>query len=63
MLKLFFNRLPAMPMPEEGRPVVQARVDRMNSIYTDSNLRAQLDLMEAELGRSAWVRRRQFQRR
>ena len=54
MLKLFFNRLPAAPMPEEARPVVQALVERMNSTYIDPNLRAQLDLMEAELGRSAW---------
>ena len=54
MLKLFFNRLPATPMPEEARPVVQALVDRMNSTYIDPNLRAQLDLMEAELGRGSW---------
>ena len=41
-------------MPEEARPVVQALVERMSEGYTDPNLRAQLDLMEAELGRSAW---------
>ena len=54
LLKLFFGRLPQAPMPEEARPVVQAIVDRMNETYIGPNLRAQLDLMEAELGRSAW---------
>ena len=54
MLRLFFGRLPHAPMPEEARPVVQAIVDRMNETYIGPNLRAELDLMEAELGRSAW---------
>lgn len=55
VLKLFFNRIPNGPMPEEARSVVQRIRDEVSASYIDVNLQAQLDFVEAELGRSEWL--------
>ena len=54
LLKLFFDRIAAQPVPDAAKPVVQAISAQMNASYIGPNLRDQLDLMEAELARSAW---------
>jgi glutathione S-transferase len=54
LLKLVFNRIETAPMPFFVKPIARAIAGKAKSGFIDPNIRAQLDYMESELGRSPW---------
>ena len=54
LLKLLFGRIATGPMPFFAKPIARAIARKVLVGFVDPNLKAQLDFMEAELGRSAW---------
>jgi glutathione S-transferase len=54
LMKLVFDRLERAPMPFFVRPIVRSIATRTRTSFIEPQLRAQLDFMETELGRSTW---------
>lgn len=54
LLKLVFGRVANAPMPFFVKPVARGIANKVQAVFVDPNLKAQLDFMEAELGRSDW---------
>ncbi len=60
LLKLFFTRIKEAKMPFFAKPIAKGIADRVLDGYVDPNIAAQLDYMEAELGKSEWFAGDQF---
>jgi glutathione S-transferase len=54
VLKLVCDRIAKAPVPFFIKPVVRGVSDTVFKSFVGPNIRAQLDFMEAELGRSEW---------
>ena len=54
LLSLVFSRIASAPMPFFAKPVAKGIVSKVMTTFVDPQLRAHLDFIEAELGRSAW---------
>ncbi len=54
LLKLVFNKIEKAPMPFFIKPIARGISAKAKRSFIDPNIRAQLDYMESELGRSAW---------
>ncbi len=54
LMKLVFHRVLQAPMPFFAKPVARAIANKVLDGFVDPNIRAQLEYMEAELGRSEW---------
>ena len=54
LLTLIFDRVANAPMPFFVRPVARAISTKVMDLLVRTNLKRQLDFMEAELGRSEW---------
>ena len=60
LLKLIFTRIPESPMPFFVRPIARGISNKVLAALVDPNLVRQLDLMEAELGKSEWFAGAEF---
>jgi glutathione S-transferase len=54
VMKLVFNRIVTAPMPFFVRPIAKGIAKQVLTNFVDPNIKAQLDYMESELGRSEW---------
>ena len=54
VMKLIFGRLETAPMPFFIKPVARGIAAKVKAGFIDPNIRAQLDYMEAELGKATW---------
>ncbi|MEQ8749963.1 MAG: glutathione S-transferase [Amphiplicatus sp.] len=54
LLKLFFVRIKEAKMPFFAKPIAKSIADRALSSFIEPNLKAQLDYLEGELGKSEW---------
>jgi len=54
LMKLVFDRIERAPMPFFVRPIVRSIAARTRTSFIEPQLRAQLDFMESELGKSTW---------
>ena len=54
VMKLIFGRLETAPMPFFIKPVAKGIAAKVKAGFIDPNIRAQLDYMEAELGKTTW---------
>ena len=55
VMKLVFNRIETSPMPFFIRPIAKQIAGKVKGLVIDPNLRRNLEYIEAELGRSAWL--------
>ena len=60
LMKLVFDRIESGPMPFFARPIAKAIAARVKSSFIEPNINAQLDYMEAELGRAPWFAGAEF---
>ncbi len=60
LLKLIFTHIPESPMPFFVRPIARGISNKVLAALVDPNLVRQLDLMEAELGKSEWFAGAEF---
>ena len=60
LLKLIFDRIPQSPMPFFAKPIARSICAKVLARMVEPNLRRQLDLMEAELGKSEWFAGAEF---
>ena len=54
LMKLVFDQIERAPMPFFARPIARRIADATRRSFIEPQLRAQLDFMESELGRSTW---------
>ena len=54
LLKLFFSRIKEAKMPFFAKPIARNIADKVLDGYVNPNIKAQLDYMEDELGKSEW---------
>ena len=54
VMKLIFGRLETAPMPFFIKPVARGIAAKVKAGFIDPNIKAQLDYMEAELGKATW---------
>ena len=54
VMKLIFGRLETAPMPFFIKPVAKGIAAKVKAGFIDPNIKAQLDYMEAELGKTTW---------
>ena len=54
VMKLIFGRLETAPMPFFIKPVARGIAAKVKAGFIDPNIKAQLDYMEAELGKTTW---------
>jgi len=54
LMKLVFDRIRNAPAPFFVRPIARGIADKVSKAVIAPNLKAQLDYMEAELGRAPW---------
>ena len=54
LLKLFFSRIKESKMPFFAKPIARSIADKVLDGYVNPNIKAQLDYMEDELGKSEW---------
>jgi len=60
LMKLVFNRILTAPMPFFAKPIAKGIARKVLGGFVDPNIKAQLDYMEAELGRSEWFAGAEF---
>ncbi|MBT9598122.1 MAG: glutathione S-transferase [Vitreoscilla sp.] len=60
LMKLVFNRILTAPMPFFAKPIAKGIARKVLGGFVDPNLKAQLDYMEAELGRNEWFAGAEF---
>jgi len=60
VMKLIFSRLETAPMPFFIKPVAKGIASKVKAGFIDPNIKAQLDYMEAELGKHAWFAGNEF---
>jgi glutathione S-transferase len=60
LMKLIFARLGRPPMPALLRPLARSIANGVQRNYIDPQLKAHLDFMEGELGKSAWFAGEEF---
>lgn len=60
LMKLVFNRMLNSPMPFFARPIARSIAVKVLDGFVHPNLKAQLDYMEAELGKSEWFAGEEF---
>ena len=54
LMKLIFNRVETGPMPFFVKPVAKAIAAKVKTGFIEPNIKAHLDYMEAELGKTLW---------
>ena len=54
LMKLVFDRIETSPMPFFVKPIAKAISQKVKSGFIMPNLKAHLDFLEAELGKSSW---------
>ncbi len=54
VMKLIFGRLETTPMPFFVKPIAKGIASKVRAGFIDPNIRAQLDYMEVELGKTTW---------
>ena len=54
VMKLIFGRVETAPMPFFVKPIAKGIAGKVKASFIEPNIRAQLDYMEAELGKAAW---------
>ncbi|MEE2691410.1 MAG: glutathione S-transferase [Pseudomonadota bacterium] len=54
LMKLVFTRIKEAKAPFFAKPIARSIADRVLSTVVEPNLKAQLDYMESELGKSEW---------
>jgi len=60
VMKLIFSRLETAPMPFFIKPVARGIAGKVKAGFIEPNIKAQLDYMEAELGKHAWFAGSEF---
>ena len=60
LMKLVFDRIESGPMPFFAKPIARAIAAKVKSSFIEPNINAQLDYMEAELGRAPWFAGAEF---
>jgi len=60
LLKLIFDRIPAMPMPFFVKPIARGISTKVLERMVTPNLKRQLDFMESELAASPWFAGAEF---
>ena len=60
LLKLIFDRIPAMPMPFFVKPIARGIATKVLERMVTPNLKRQLDFMESELAASPWFAGAEF---
>jgi glutathione S-transferase len=60
LFKLVFDEVQKAPMPFFIKPIAKAISQKVMGGFVDPNINAQLDYMEAELGRSEWFAGAEF---
>jgi glutathione S-transferase len=54
LMKLVFDRLESAPMPFFARPIARGIAKKAKTSFVEPQIRAHLDFIEAELGKSEW---------
>lgn len=54
LMKLVFDRIETSPMPFFAKPIARGIAAKVKDGFVNPNLKAHLDFLEAELGKSAW---------
>ena len=54
LLKLVFTRIPLAPMPALVRPFVRRIADGVRHQFVEPQIKAHLDYLEGELGKTPW---------
>jgi len=60
LMKLVFDRVERAPMPFFVRPIVRGIADRARRSFIEPQIRAQLDFLENELGKTTWFAGNEF---
>jgi glutathione S-transferase len=55
LLKLVFNHIEKAPMPFFARPIAKAISKKTKASFIDPQIKAHLDYVESELGKSTWL--------
>ena len=60
VMKLIFGRMETAPMPFFVKPIARGIAAKVKAGFIDPNIKAQLDYMEAELGKTLWFAGNEF---
>ena len=60
LMKLVFDRIESGPMPFFAKPIARGIARKVKDTFIMPNIRAQLDFLEAELGKSSWFAGSEF---
>ena len=60
VMKLIFDRLETAPMPFFVKPIAKGIAGKVKAGFIQPNLKAQLDYMESELGKTTWFAGSEF---
>ena len=60
VMKLIFGRLETAPMPFFVKPIARGIAGKVKAGFIEPNIKAQLDYMEAELGKTTWFAGNEF---
>ena len=55
LMKLVFNHIEKAPMPFFAKPIAKAISKKANESFIDPQIKAHLDYIESELGKSTWL--------
>ncbi len=54
LMKLVFDKVESSPMPFFAKPIAKAIAGKVKSAFINPNIKANLDFLEAELGKKKW---------
>lgn len=60
LMKLVFDKVESSPMPFFVKPIARAIAGKVKSSFINPNIKANLDFLEAELGKSTWFAGEEF---
>ena len=60
VMKLVFGRVETAPMPFFAKPIARGIAAKVRAGFIDPNVKAHLDYMESELGKTAWFAGNEF---
>ena len=60
LMKLVFDRIESGPMPFFAKPIARGIARKVKDTFIMPNIRAQLEFLEAELGKSSWFAGSEF---
>ena len=60
LMKLVFDKVESSPMPFFAKPIAKAIASKVKSAFINPNIKANLEFLEAELGKKKWIAGAEF---